>query len=308
VSEALQERPAAIRAVIREGVARASDGAKLHWRLAGAGSGKPFICSNGIGVGTFFWHFLEAHFSASRPVLTWDYRGHGLTPPPQNPEETTVERCARDLWTVADAAGIQETVLIGHSMGCQVSLEAIRLQPKRAVAFVPMLGAPGLTLTSFPLGDQLQPVIASALAILAKNPGLNELVLRTALKTPGLWTATRALGLIHPDLCPRDEFEPYFTHLRELDMRCYFALLQDLLTHDASDLLPGLGIPALVVAGSRDLFTPMSRSEEMARAIPDATLLVVRDGSHAALVEQPELIQLGLAKFLRRHQIDRGGV
>ena len=298
---------AAARQPVRVGSARADDGAILRWRVEGDGPGVPFICSNGIGVGTFFWHFIARHFGQTRPVITWDYRGHGGSPVPAAPEETTVARCARDLWTVADACGVSRAVLLGHSMGCQTSLEAIRAQPARAAALVPMLGAPGRTLSSFPLGHELRPLLRGLIELISAKPGLAETALRASLRFPGLWSAVRVLGLVHPDLCPREEFEPYFAHLAALDLRCYFALLRDLLTHDASDLLPGLRIPTLVIAGSRDLFTPMSRSEEMAGSIPGAELLVVRDGSHAALVEQPELIELALEKFLRRHRLDARG-
>jgi pimeloyl-ACP methyl ester carboxylesterase len=110
----------------------------------------------------------------------------------------------------------------------------------------------------------------------------------------------RALGIVHPDLCPREEFEPYFEHLSQLDLRGYFALARDLLTHDASDLLEQIAVPVLVVAGERDLFTPIARSRELASRIPGAELLVLRQGSHAAMVEQPELVALTLEKFLAR--------
>src|SRR5256885_16663139 len=98
-----------------------------------------------------------------------------------------------------------------------------------------------------------------------------------------------SLGVVHPDLCPREDFEPYFEHLSQLDLRGYFALARDLLTHDASDLLDQIHLPVLVVAGERDLFTPLARSREMAARIPGAQLLVLREGGPAAMVEQPKL-------------------
>src|SRR5262249_36749139 len=99
----------------------------------------------------------------------------------------------------------------------------------------------------------------------------------------------------------REEFVPYFEHLERLDLRVWFALAQDLLTHDASEVLPSVSVPALVVAGERDLFTPVRRSQEMAAAIPGAELLVLRGGSHAALVEQPEVIDQAVGRFLQQH-------
>ena len=68
-------------------------------------------------------------------------------------------------------------------------------------------------------------------------------------------------------------------------------------------MLAEVHVPTLVIAGDRDLFTPVARSRELASRIPGAELLVVRGGTHAALVEQPELIALAVEKFLRQKGI-----
>jgi pimeloyl-ACP methyl ester carboxylesterase len=146
-------------------------------------------------------------------------------------------------------------------------------------------------------------VLTLLLEVVARNASLAEKGLRAALQLPFVWEAVRALGMVHPDLCPREEFEPYFQHLLQLDLRAYFALARDLLSHDASALLSEVRVPTLVVAGERDLFTPVARSRELAERIPGAELLVVRGGTHAALVEQPELISLAVEKFLRLHGV-----
>ena len=284
---------------VRIGTVETRDGAQLSWRVDGAGPLPPFLCSNGLGVATFFWRHIADHFGQARPVITWDYRGHGQSPVPPDPESMTVAQCARDLWAVADAVGAVRPILLGHSMGCQVLLEATRLQPARPSALVPMLGVAGKALASFIGGERLDPLIRVVSELGAARPELVSQLTRRILSLPGIWPAVKALGFVHPDLCPREEFVPYFEHLAQLDFRGYWALVRDLLSHDASDLLAGLRLPVLVVAGERDRFTPMRRSEEMAAAIPGAELLVVPGGSHAALVEQPELIQLALGKFLR---------
>jgi len=286
-----------VTAEVRAGTAEAPDGAVLFWRAEGRGPA--LLCSNGIGISTFFWRRLVEHFRPTHTVLTWDYRGHGHTPVPEHPEGVTVAQCARDLWTVAERAGIGEAVLLGHSMGVQVSLEAYRMRPDKVRALVPVLGAAGGVFSSFLGGAALTPLLTILMEVAARNAKLAEQGLRTLLRIPGLWRAIRTLGVVHPDLCPREEFEPYFQHLLQLDLRAYFALARDLLSHDATALLPTVRVPTLVIAGERDLFTPAARSKELAAQIPGAELLVVRGGSHAALVEQPELINLALEKFLR---------
>jgi pimeloyl-ACP methyl ester carboxylesterase len=282
---------------VRVGTAEAPDGAVLWWRAEG--EGPALLCSNGIGVSTFFWRRLAEHFAPTHTVVTWDYRGHGRTPVPEHPEGVTVAQCARDLWTVAERAGVGEAVLLGHSMGVQVSLEAYRLRPGGVRALVPVLGAAGGVFSSFLGGSALKPLLTLLLEVAARHASLAEKAVRVVLRLPGVWEAVRALGVVHPDLCPREEFEPYLQHLLQLDLRAYFALARDLLSHDASAMLSEVRVPTFVIAGERDLFTPMSRSRELAAQIPGAELLIVRGGSHAALVEQPELIALALEKFLR---------
>ena len=286
-------------AVVRAGTATAPDGAILAWRAEGAGP-RALVACNGIGVSTFFWRRLSQHFAALGPYtfLIWDYRGHGRSPVPDDPASMTVAGCARDLWTVADAAGFAQAALLGHSMGTQVIFEAFRQRKDRVRALLPMLGAAGNVFSSFPGGSTLEPALRMLVEVGAANAPMAEHALRAVIKLPGVWEALRALGVIHPDLCPREEFEPYFAHLSRLDLRGYFALARDLLSHDASDLLETIDVPTLVVAGERDLFTPLRRSREMASRIPGAELLVLREGSHAALVEQPELVALTVEKFL----------
>jgi pimeloyl-ACP methyl ester carboxylesterase len=279
------------------GTAEAPDGAVLHWRADGEGR-TALVASNGIGVSTFFWRRLAEHFARDRTFITWDYRGHGQTPVPEHPEDLTVASCARDLWTVVTRAGFERAVLLGHSMGTQVILEAYRQHPERTLALVPMLGAAGNVFSSFFGGSQLAPLARVLIEVGAANAELAREALHRIVRLPGVWEAIRALGFVHPDLCPREEFEPYLAHLAQLDLRAYFALARDLLSHDASDLLPRIDVPVLVVAGERDLFTPMARSKEMAERIPGAEILLLREGSHAALVEQPELVALTLEKFL----------
>ena len=291
------------RTVVRVGTARAQDGALLSFRVDGEGALPPILCSNGLGVSTVFFWKLAGHFAPSRPVITWDYRGHGSSPVPARPGDITVAQCARDLWTVADAAEAPQAILAGHSMGCQVALEALRLAPNRVRALVPMMGASGRVLRGLPGGEAAAPLWRALLALGEREPRLIERQLRAALGLPGLWQALRALGVVHQDLAVREEFEPWFEHLRGLDLRCWFALARDLIDHDASSLLPQVGVPALVIGGARDRFVPARRSREMAAAIPGAELLIVRGGTHAAPLEQPELIALAVENFLRRHRL-----
>mgnify|MGYP006190842497 FL=1 len=65
-------------------------------------------------------------------------------------------------------------------------------------------------------------------------------------------------------------------------------------------MLPGLTMPALIIAGELDTFTPLHRSEEMAELIEDSELLVVPSGTHIAPLELPQMVNGAIEKFLAR--------
>lgn len=134
---------------VRTGFATAADGKRLYWRAIG--SGPAITCCNGVGVSVFFWKYLVEHFVGDHTVVVWDYRGHGRSEWPDSIRDAdmSIERHAMDLIAVLDAAGIEKTVLVGHSMGCQVILEAYRQHPERVLGLVPMLGTAGRTLETF---------------------------------------------------------------------------------------------------------------------------------------------------------------
>src|SRR5688572_19167388 len=110
---------------IRTGFATADDGVLLYWRTVGTG---PLIaCCNGVGVSTFFWKYLVERFRDRYTIVLWDYRGHGTSGRQLDPRtaDLSVDRHAKDLHAILEAVrpGGEPAVLVGHSMGCQVTLE-----------------------------------------------------------------------------------------------------------------------------------------------------------------------------------------
>ena len=81
----------------------------------------------------------------------------------------------------------------------------------------------------------------------------------------------------------------------------FFEMAYWMANHSCEELLPEIRVPVLIVAGSKDTFTPVWASEKMLREIPDAEMLYIKEGSHAGIVEHPELINLRFEKFLRDH-------
>lgn len=290
---------------VEEGYATTEDGTRLYWRSEG--QGPAILCLNGIGVSTFFWDPTVDYFRDRHRVVVFDYRAHGKSDLGPSPAACSVRTCAKDALAVMDALGIQRAALLGHSMGSQVSFEIYREAPERVLALVPTLGTWRAALSTFFDAPRLSRALFGITSRVGENfPRATSLLVRMFVLSPLAWTAMRALGIVHPDLMPHERMVPYLQHLARLELKSYFALARDLETHDASDVLPTIRVPVLVVGGERDLFTPVRCSKEMAQLIPGAELFVIPAGSHAAIVEQPELYCLRLEKFFEERKVFQG--
>lgn len=67
---------------------------------------------------------------------------------------------------------------------------------------------------------------------------------------------------------------------------------------DARAVLPTIACPALVMVGRQDRWSPLPQHEEMAKAIPGATLAVIEDAGHFACIERPEAVTNALLDWL----------
>lgn len=291
--------------ITKEITVRSSDGVELYSRLTRAPDARktPIVCANGIGVSTFFWKYLERDFAHERPVVVWDYRGHGKSGRPRDLTNLTMRTNSKDLLSVMDAHGLERAILSGHSMGVQVIFEAYRVAPDRIAALIPMLGTYGRPVdTAFesPIAMPLAFLLAHKLATLF--PRRLGAIQRRLLKRPILarlaTKLARLANLVHPELMPQAELDEYIEHFGDFDPEVFFRMAEKMAVHTAGDILDRVQVPVLVVAGERDVFTPLWLSEEMADRLPRARLLVLRQGSHAALVEQPDLLNARVRQFL----------
>ena len=281
----------------------ADDGQRIYAESHGAG--RSLVCCNGIACSKEYWKYLNRYFVPEHNVVHWDYRAHGRSPVPADLETMTVGRCAEDLRAVLDWNEIEKPVLLGHSMGCQVILEFYARYPDRVGALVPILGTygrPGDTVLDSALAPVLFPALRRALT---RASGTVGLINQTLTRRFG-YDVAALTGLIDPDLCSRQDMEAYFEHVASLDVPAFMALLKDAEQHTAEGVLEKINVPTLVVGGDSDLLTPAWLSREMHDRIPGSELLMIPGGTHTALFEQPELINLRLEKFLRE-RIDGPG-
>lgn len=205
--------------------------------------------------------------------------------------------------SVLDDAGIDRAMVLGHSMGCQVLLEFYRRFPERVAGVVTILGTAGhcpghlLRLPGSPRYFRLAERVIKRL-----DTGVHA-ALRPLLLSPLAWTVARRGRMVDPLYAAREDMLPYMEHLARIDFRMFIRAILAAQDHDGWDVLPTITVPSLVVAAEKDAFTPMWLSRKMASSIPGGELLVLADGSHAAIIEQPETINHRLERFIRERGV-----
>jgi pimeloyl-ACP methyl ester carboxylesterase len=276
--------------------ALAPDGTRLAWTTAGRG--KPaVVLTDGIGCAGYIWRRLAPALAADRRVLHWNFRGHGLSGRPSDPSRMTVDRCVDDLLAVLDAAGEDRAVLAGHSMGVQIVLEAHRRAPERVQGVLLVCGAPGRLIDTFHDSPVLRTVFPWARALFDRWPRLAAAGFRAAVTSEVAMEYALAFE-VNRALVHREDLQRYFHDLSCVDPHLFMTLLESAAAHDVTPHLPEVRVPALVVAGERDGFTPMRLSVSMHEAIAGSELLVLPGGTHVGPLEHPELVNERVQAFL----------
>ncbi len=286
----------------REGQATTPDGARLAWQVFGQPRrGWPtIVCSNGLGCSTFFWHYLAHYFSTHTQVLIWDYRGHGDSSAPRDLQrELTMEQCADDLATVLKDAGVDRGVFIGHSMGVQVILETYRRHRHLVAGLAPLLGTYGKAIETFFNTNLIAKVFPAVFHVATRVPWPIQAVTRLAARSSLTLPLASLTGMVNGSMFSQRDIKPYMENLAALDLRVFMNMARNVGRHTTEDILHSIHVPVLVMGGEKDVYTPLWLSKQMQQRIPNSELLIIPAGSHGALVEQPELINLRLEKFVR---------
>jgi pimeloyl-ACP methyl ester carboxylesterase len=286
---------------VSAGFTPTEDGLQLYYRVLGD-HGPVIACCNGIGVSTFFWKYIAEHLRTSYRVILWDYRGHGRSMPPADvtSADLSMTRNAKDLHAVLEAVAPGEpAILMGHSMGCQVVLEYHRQHPERVRALVPMLGTYGRALDTFFDSKHSKRLIDLVADLVSRSNRASQRLMLPLYASPVAFAFAKYTGLVDKYYMNQRDLDKYTEHLLQVDPRLFLRMAQEMGFHDLEDYLPTIAVPTLVFGAENDLFTPLHRSESMAHLIPDAQLTILADGSHAAIVEHPETINLRIERFFR---------
>ncbi|MEV6208388.1 alpha/beta hydrolase [Kitasatospora sp. NPDC051914] len=257
------------------------------------------------------WHFQRAAFREGMRLVFWDHRSHGRSERSRSylgGEPASIDQLGADLKAVLDAVAPEgPVVLVGHSMGGMTVMALADQHPelfRERVAGVGLVGTlagdwNSVTLGLPPVGARLLRKLAPAtVKLLGRQVELVEATRRFGADVAAVFYRRFSFG--SKDVDPQVvRFAEQLLDATPIDVVAEFYPAFGL--HDKKTALAALdGIPVLVLAGSEDLLTPPAHSEEIARALPGAELVVLPETGHLLMLERPEEVDRHLSELLHR--------
>jgi len=178
-------------------------------------------------------------------------------------------------------APFERFALCGLSMGGYVALEVMRQAPER-VERLALLDTQAVSETPEARERRLALI---ALAERGKFPQVIERLLPLELYAPRL--ADAALVGVIKSMARNVGQEAYLRQQRAIMIR-----------PDSTATLRWIACPTLILCGEHDQLTPRARHEEMAAAVPGATLVVLAECGHMSTLERPAETNRALAGWL----------
>ncbi len=114
-------------------IAQAGDGIPVHFEVEGRGA-PALVFVHGWSCDRTYWSGQVGHFAKQHQVVTIDLAGHGESG--DGRREWTMPAFGGDVVAVIEKLELREVVLIGHSMGGDVIVEAALALPDEVAGIV----------------------------------------------------------------------------------------------------------------------------------------------------------------------------
>lgn len=247
----------------------------MVWHRVDGDGPQTVVLSHGWGATAHMWEPQVAELSKRAKVITWDLRGHGRSPSPDDPAAYSLDIALADLEALVDG---RRVVLVGHSFGGQLSMAFTLRQPDLVEGLGLLSTGPGYR-------------NAEAMA------GWNENIERQAraLEQRGMEALPAGddmHGGLHTSALPPAEGAARAQALAH-------AIRGFVTQHDSRiiDGLTSIDVPALVLVGAKDKGF-LNGADYLAAKIPQAAKVVVPDAGHAVNRHQPKAVNEALALLL----------
>ena len=260
--------------------------AEIYYETLGAGS--PFLFCSVTGLDHQAWKFHQVReFSRDHRVILFDYRGTGKS-------SKTVQKYSIPMFT-ADAAAlldhlrVEQAIVCGHSMGGVVA-QFLAIQYPRKVKKL-ILASSG---TAHPGAHGIPLAMCRDMVRKGFDGYIREHTIETG------WTkefVEKNPALIENFLQVR------MSGIAPLENYLHFVLARQ--QHDHTDRLKEINVPTLVLVGDDENHgatdnTHWAAAHQLARAIPNAKLVVLKGEGHHYLATNPAAAHEAIREFIEQ--------
>lgn len=246
------------------------------------GEGPPLILIHGVGASRHSWDGLIRRLRGEFRIVSYDLRGHGLSPVP--PPPYSLDDLVDDLEALRQELGIERAHLAGHSLGGMIGPAYARRYPDRVLSL-------GLYSTAaFRSAEDAARVQGVVAAMRARGIAPVLETLRDRWFTPEF--AQRSPEVI----------ERRLRQVIETDPAVFLSVFDIYAGTEMAAWLGELRTPALVLTGENDGGCPPRLNREIAAELPGSELVILPALRHAILLEAPEVVAPPVLDFLRRQR------
>ncbi|CAK7264122.1 hypothetical protein SEPCBS57363_000910 [Sporothrix epigloea] len=272
-------------------------GYRIHYRSAGNPTGQLVFCLHGLGGSTNTFTTLVPLLDACLCVISVDFPGFGKSPRPAGPNACRISiadhvdilhhlvTSLQGAATPKSAAATKPILFIGHSLGAMVALQYAAANPT-AVGGALLLG-PGRA------GGRIPPARKAMLdlAALVRSEGI-EAAATKASQVTNFYADT-------PDRTVSLQLKrAVYDAVAASDPEAYAQTCEAMVADDYIDPnYKEIKCPVVYVAGDKDMISPVSRSEDMAKLVTGPTEVVVVHGGHQPILEDLAGVTRALSIF-----------
>jgi len=243
----------------------------LRVRDEGESTRPPLVCVHGAGSSSVVWMEVVRRLSPQRRVVAIDLPGHGQSDRWHAPDDVTIAMYRDAVGTVCAQLKVERAILMGHSMGALIALDAAAAWPERVAGLILVNGGVRL------------PVAPEVFVKLTGD-----------FTRFGKWLAR----VVWSPATPRDVIERWGTLAFTAEQEITLADFRAVERYDGAQAATRVRAPTLVLGGEDDLMTPPRLTRELAAAITGARAVVVPEAGHMIVQEQPERFFAEVESFL----------
>ncbi|MDQ3646503.1 MAG: alpha/beta hydrolase [Actinomycetota bacterium] len=247
------------------------------------------------------WHYQMAGLGEHRLVF-YDLRGHGLSKP-KGDDPFSIKRLAADLHLVVESSGLEEVVVVGHSIGGMIALEYCR--DRRGAMGTSVKGLVLLNSTYKPAAEtalggaalaRLDRLARRPLDVLGTQSHRLDRLRKVVRPSDAIFWAV-AVAAFGPQPSAK-QIDFTYDQLAETDTDVLFDLIRSYRDHDIRDIIDEITVPVLVIGGTHDRLTIADASRYLADHLPAAELHLLDRCGHMSMLERHREVNRLLERFL----------